>query len=127
MHFGPGGQQPPGGGMVMGQMRRTATAKEYIEEKNFRNILNNGVAEPKPFAEWSNAMQEIAESTRLGIPIMFSTDPRHGATLGAHVSGEQYFSQWPSREGQFRMTGVSKGNLILTILPELVEAPCPEA
>ena len=26
----------------MGQMRRTATAKSYIEEKNFRCILNNG-------------------------------------------------------------------------------------
>ena len=26
----------------MGQMRRTATAKSYIEEKNFRCLLNNG-------------------------------------------------------------------------------------
>jgi len=99
----PPAQQPAGmpGGMMPGQMRRTATAKDYIEEKHFRNILNNGVARPDLFATWSNGMQEIAEGTRLGIPIMFSTDPRHGATLGAHVRGTQYFSQWPSREGQF--------------------------
>ena len=102
--IGPGGQQPAGGGMAMGQMRRTATAKDYIEVRNFRNILNNGVAEPKLFAQWSNGMQEIAEATRLGIPIMFSTDPRHGAKLGAHVSGTQYFSQWPSTEGQVGIT-----------------------
>ena len=41
--IGPGGQAPAGGGMAMGQMRRTATAKSYIEEKNFRNILNNEI------------------------------------------------------------------------------------
>ncbi len=96
--IGPGGQGPAGGGI--GQMRRTATAKSFIEEKHFRNILNNGVAPVREFASWSNKMQEIAEATRLGIPIMFSTDPRNGATLGAHVSGKQYFSQWPSKEGQ---------------------------
>jgi len=100
--IGPGGQGPAGGGI--GQMRRTATAKSFIEEKHFRNILNNGVAPVREFASWSNKMQEIAEATRLGIPIMFSTDPRHGATLGAHVSGTQYFSQWPSKEGQVGIT-----------------------
>ncbi len=110
--IGPGGQQPQGGGMGMGQMRRSATAKEYIEEKNFRNILNNGVASPDKFAEWSNGMQEISEGTRLGIPIMFSTDPRHGATLGAHVSGTQYFSQWPSREGQVGITASRDTDLV---------------
>jgi beta-glucosidase len=102
--IGPGGQGPAGGGMAMGQMRRVATAKSFLEEKHFRNILNNGVAPVKEFATWSNKMQEIAEATRLGIPIMFSTDPRHGATLGAHVSGTQYFSQWPSKEGQVGIT-----------------------
>ncbi|MBN2665415.1 MAG: glycoside hydrolase family 3 protein, partial [Bacteroidales bacterium] len=102
--IGPGGQGPAGGGMAMGQMRRIATAKSFLEEKHFRNILNNGVAPVREFATWSNKMQEIAEATRLGIPIMFSTDPRHGATLGAHVSGTQYFSQWPSKEGQVGIT-----------------------
>ncbi|HLO60532.1 MAG TPA: glycoside hydrolase family 3 N-terminal domain-containing protein [Bacteroidales bacterium] len=99
---GPGGQG--GKAMGMGQMQVGADAKTFIEEKNFRNILNNGVAPPKEFAIWSNSMQEYAEASRLGIPIMFSTDPRHGATLGAHVSGKQYFSQWPSKEGQVGIT-----------------------
>jgi beta-glucosidase len=117
--IGPGGQAPAGGGMAMGQMRRAATAKSYIEEKNFRNILNNGVAPIREFANWSNKMQEIAEATRLGVPIMFSTDPRHGATLGAHVSGKQYFSQWPSKEGQVGITS-SRDTAIIRKFGEVV-------
>ncbi len=100
--IGPGGQNA--GAMAMGQMRRAATAKSYIEEKNFRCILNNGVAAPEKFANWSNKMQEIAESTRLGIPIVFSSDPRHSAKLGGHVSGTQYFSHITNGEGQVGIT-----------------------
>ena len=107
---GPGGQNA--NAMAIGQMRRTATAKSYIEEKNFRNILNNGTAAPRKFAEWSNGMQEIAEASRLGIPIMFSTDPRHGSGTGAHVRGTQYFSQFPSNEGQVGITSARDPQLV---------------
>ncbi len=107
---GPGGQG--GGAMGIGQMRRTATAKSYIEEKNFRNILNNGTCAPEKFARWSNGMQEIAEASRLGIPIMFSTDPRHGSGTGAHVRGTQYFSQFPSNEGQVGITAARDPKLV---------------
>ena len=107
---GPGGQGA--GVMAIGQMRRTATAKSYIEEKNFRNILNNGTCAPAKFAEWSNGMQEIAEASRLGIPIMFSTDPRHGSGTGAHVRGTQYFSQFPSNEGQVGITSARDAKLV---------------
>ncbi|MBR5661901.1 MAG: glycoside hydrolase family 3 C-terminal domain-containing protein [Bacteroidales bacterium] len=100
--IGPGGQNA--GAMAMGQMRRTATAKSYIEEKNFRCILNNGVAPPEKFAAWSNGMQGIAEASRLGIPIFFSSDPRHSAKLGGHVSGTQYFSHITNGEGQVGIT-----------------------
>jgi len=107
---GPGGNG--GGAMANGQMQVGADVKTFIEERNFRNILNNGVAPPKEFATWSNAVQEYAEESRLGIPIMFSTDPRHGATLGAHVSGKQYFSQWPSKEGQVGITAARNPELL---------------
>lgn len=108
--IGPGGNNQ--GAMGQGQMRTGADVKTYIEERNFRNILNNGIAEPTLFATWSNTMQEYAEASRLGIPIMFSTDPRHGATLGAHVSGKQYFSQWPSKEGQIGITAARNPELV---------------
>ncbi|MGD0583618.1 MAG: glycoside hydrolase family 3 N-terminal domain-containing protein [Bacteroidales bacterium] len=102
--IGPGGQKAPSANKNPGQMSKAATAKSFIVEKNFRCILNNGVAAPREFANWSNQMQEIAENTRLGIPIVFSSDPRHGAVLGAHVDGVQYFSQWPNKEGQVGIT-----------------------
>ena len=99
---GPGGQNR--GTMRAGQMQAKATAKLYIEEKGFRCILNNGVAAPKKFANWSNGMQELAEASRLGIPILFSSDPRHSAKLGGHVSGTQYFSHITNGEGQVGLT-----------------------
>lgn len=99
---GPGGQNA--GAMPMGQMKAQATAKLYIEEKGFRCILNNGVAAPAKFANWSNGLQELAEKSRLGIPIVFSSDPRHSAKLGGHVSGTQYFSHITNGEGQVGLT-----------------------
>lgn len=72
---------------------------EEVVERKIGYLLNNGIAEPAVFAWWSNAVQELAEGTRLGIPILFSTDPRHGAVLAGHVTGTQYFSGWPKREG----------------------------
>jgi beta-glucosidase len=54
----------------------------------------------RALAEWHNRLQELAASTRLGIPITLSTDPRNhfienvgtAATAGA-------FSQWPETLG----------------------------
>ncbi len=95
---GRGGQQGGAGG-GFGQMAANAPPpRVYIVDRNIRSILNNGVAPPEVFARWSNGMQEIAEATRLGIPILFSSDPRHGR-VGGHVSGAQYFSQGPGGEG----------------------------
>jgi len=108
--IGPGGQG--GGAMLPGQVSLHACANDYILKNNFRSILNNGIAAPAVFAKWSNSMQEIAEGSRLGIPIMFSSDPRHGASLGAHVSGNQYFSQWPSKEGQVGITASRDTSLV---------------
>lgn len=103
IHVPPDGVIPDGEYTVefFGRSRTLPPPREPVANRHIRNILNNGVADPTVFANWSNGMQEIAEGTRLGIPILFSSDPRHGATLGAHVRGTQYFSQWPSREGQY--------------------------
>ncbi|HWV78346.1 MAG TPA: glycoside hydrolase family 3 N-terminal domain-containing protein, partial [Isoptericola sp.] len=52
------------------------------------------------FALWHNRLQELAASTRLGIPVTVSTDPRHAFTDNpgtALLSGP--FSQWPETLG----------------------------
>ena len=65
---------------------------------NHFNVIN--APEPRLQAEWQNRIQELAESTRLGIPVTLSSDPCHsvGAGLGASwfASG---FSRWPEPIG----------------------------
>ncbi|MCS7240353.1 MAG: glycoside hydrolase family 3 protein, partial [Candidatus Bipolaricaulota bacterium] len=82
-----------------GNMTITRPGTAKLIERGIGYLLNNGIAHPIIFASWSNKVQEMAEATRLGIPILFSSDPRHGAILTGHVTGKQYFSGWPKREG----------------------------
>ena len=51
-------------------------------------------------ARWQNAMQELAEQTPHGVPITFSTDPRHAFTDNSGVSfAAGPLSQWPEQIG----------------------------
>ncbi|MEL7976150.1 glycoside hydrolase family 3 N-terminal domain-containing protein [Isoptericola sp. F-RaC21] len=57
-------------------------------------------ATAREFAAWHNRLQELAASTRLGIPVTVSSDPRHAFTDNpgtALLSGP--FSQWPETLG----------------------------
>lgn len=56
--------------------------------------------EPRVHAEWHNRLQRLAESTRLGIPVTISSDPRHSfaENLGASWSAGD-FSHWPEPIG----------------------------
>ncbi|QNS09376.1 glycoside hydrolase family 3 protein [Streptomyces xanthii] len=59
-----------------------------------------GTADPRRLAQWHNAVQEIAASTRLGIPVTVSTDPRHSFTLNVGASlPAGAFSAWPEAIG----------------------------
>ncbi len=53
-------------------------------------------------AKWANTVQELAESDRLGIPVLFASNPRNhisGATLGTTQVVSEVFSQWPTELG----------------------------
>jgi beta-glucosidase len=51
-------------------------------------------------ALWHNRLQALAASTRLGIPVTVSTDPRHAFTDNAGVAAlAGAFSQWPEGLG----------------------------
>jgi beta-glucosidase len=57
-------------------------------------------AGPRPMAEWYNRLQQMAEDTRLGIPVTISSDPRHSFVenaSGGVFSGK--FSLWPDPVG----------------------------
>jgi beta-glucosidase len=59
-----------------------------------------GSASAEKIANWSNELQKLAESKRLGIPITLSTDPRHhfSDNPGVHI-GTEAFSHWPESPG----------------------------
>ncbi|MDR7184536.1 beta-glucosidase [Microbacterium trichothecenolyticum] len=75
--------------------------REYVVGRHMNHFNLLGVA-PKAsdIAAWHNKLQELAASTRLGIPVSISTDPRHsfsdnpGAAMFAGP-----FSQWPEPLG----------------------------
>ena len=61
-------------------------------------------------AEWHNKLQSLAASTRLGIPVTLSTDPRHSFTENpgtAMMAG--VFSEWPEPLG---LAAIGDENLV---------------
>ncbi|MBS1828791.1 MAG: glycoside hydrolase family 3 C-terminal domain-containing protein [Acidobacteria bacterium] len=57
---------------------------------------------PRQMATWLNAVQEVAERTRLGIPPLFVTNPRNHLGAGANfgiMEAASAFSQWPGTLG----------------------------
>ena len=77
--------------VAMGRVIRDAAVNSFITRLR---------GDPATLATQNNALQEIAENTRLGIPLTISTDPRNHFqyTLGASVQSGG-FSQWPETLG----------------------------
>ena len=98
----------PMGGVGAGSQYDTAANRALIDSGHVNSmitrlggLLGGGPgSDPASLATQNNALQTIAERTRLGIPVTISTDPRHhfqyvfGAT--SQPSG---FSQWPEPLG----------------------------
>jgi len=60
------------------------TNRSYIEGQFVNTILDNNNGTPDYLADFHNRLQEIAESARLGIPIVFSSD-RASNTWGGMI------------------------------------------
>lgn len=89
------GRQNPNNVEPMGQANPT----QLVAERNVRYILVRPTAGEAPAvtAKFHNGLQEMAEASRLGIPIVFSTDPRHG--VPSAPGGKPVISQWPDQLG----------------------------
>ena len=74
--------------------------RQFIEENHINAFITrlNGSAEF--FAKQNNEVQAIAESSRWGIPVTISSDPRHHfeQVLGATMQ-DRAFSMWPEPLG----------------------------
>lgn len=71
----------------------------FEKKMTYFNLFGLGSAADA--ARWTNAVQRMAERTRLGIPATFSSDPRHSAILQKSVTAfpMREFSQWPEPIG----------------------------
>jgi beta-glucosidase len=75
-------------------------APELVTERTMSHFSLLGTARPREMAGWHNHLQEVAERTRLGIPVTLSTDPRHAFTANPGASMRAGpFSQWPEPLG----------------------------
>ena len=73
---------------------------ELVAGRHLNHFNVSGAPEPRLHAEWQNRIQELAESTRLGIPVTLSSDPCHSFAeqLGASWFAGG-FSRWPEPIG----------------------------
>lgn len=69
-----------------------ARVAEAVAQRHVNSFITRLVLSPSALAEQNNAVQKIAERTRLGIPVTISSDPRHHfqATLGASTTGGDF-------------------------------------
>lgn len=71
-----------------------------IRDRHIRFYINRVSAPPREMAAMANGAQKLAEETRLGIPLVISSDPRNHfqATFGLSVSAGKS-TQWPEPPG----------------------------
>lgn len=103
--MGPNGTLSEGGEATANPFGGSAVplaTSDAIATRHIRQFINRVNTDPRTMATWLNRVQEAAESTRLGIPAFFVTNPRN------HLGGEGRtgideaagaFSQWPGTLG----------------------------
>jgi beta-glucosidase len=74
--------------------------RQFIEENHVNAFITRLNGSPESFARQNNEVQAIAESSRWGIPVTISSDPRHHFenVLGATMQ-DRAFSLWPEPLG----------------------------
>lgn len=79
----------------------TDQQKDMLENNHIRHVLSMYLENAEVAAHWNNEMQALAESLPWGIPVNFSSDPRHSASnAGAeYKSGCGDVSKWPDGLG----------------------------
>lgn len=80
----------------------TSSTDNAINVRHQRFLISRDNLAPKDLATWTNAVQEVAEKSRLGIPVVFASNPRNHvalvATFGVNESSG-IFSEWPGEIG----------------------------
>lgn len=75
---------------------QTLIGRRHLNHFNIRATPKNA----RQVAEWHNRIQQLAESTRLGVPVTISSDPRHAFDENLATSfASGWLSQWPEPIG----------------------------
>lgn len=75
-------------------------AAQALLERGVNSFITRLSPDARSFARENNAIQKMAEATRLGIPATISTDPRNHFQVTVGVSSASGgFSQWPETLG----------------------------
>jgi len=90
----------PMGVAGIGAAYDTAAVGKLIRDVGVNSFITRLSGDPRVLAAQHNTLQEVAERTRLGIPLTISTDPRNHFqyTVGASVQAGG-FSKWPETLG----------------------------
>lgn len=82
-----------------GMAARLPSPRELIENKKMNHFNYWQAPNVKEIAMGYNAIQKVAESTRLGIPVTIASDPRHYFSNNVFAMEANGFSQWPEQLG----------------------------
>ncbi len=73
-----------------------------VNERHLRHFIIRANTDAKTMAVWSNKLQALAESTRMGIPVILASNPRNHITNDYAIGiglGRTVFSKWPGTLG----------------------------
>ncbi len=79
--------------------KETKRADSLITRLYINHMDMPGMPTAKATLDHNNKLQKLAETTRLGIPITFYSDPRHSVTGNESAGENRYHSRWPSELG----------------------------
>ena len=83
-------------------MLNVPATTEAIYRRHIRQFINRENLPAKTMANWLNGVQQIAEGSRLGIPVIFVTNPRNfygTQNVFGIIEAGSAFSQWPGPLG----------------------------
>lgn len=87
-------------------MMSSAGTTKGVMNFHLRHFILRANTSAKTMADWSNNLQALCETSRLGIPAIVASNPRNHVTVDASVGlsvGTTVFSKWPGELGMAAM------------------------
>lgn len=84
--------------------------QEYIEKMHIRHFIQRDARPVADNVEWMNALNEMAEGTRLGIPVIVTSNSKN-ENSDAHINGNPYEGAYSIYPGTLGIAAATKGDL----------------